>query len=536
MTRYKYNLPYLHCFLIAVILLGIFFRFVNLDKKVYWIDEVHTSVRVVGYKKTEFVDEVPSDRIINIKDLQVFQRLSPERNWFDTINALAANAEHTPAYYAIARLAMQVFGSSVAVTRGVAAVISLFVFPCTYWLCLELFATPLVGWIAMALVAVSPVHVLYAQEARQYSLLTVTTLLASITFLRAIRQKTKLSWGMYALTVVLGLYSHLLFILVSFAHGVYLLLREQFRVTKNFLAYLIASLVGIVTLIPWIILYFINASSIGEWTARAISFDTLIKRWLLNFTTLFFDIQVAYNNVQFFDVEAGNDIQFNANDILLYVIPVFIALVVYAFYILCNYTSTSSWLFVVTLLFITTISLVLPDVISGGQRSSIARYLLPGYLAIQIAVAYLFANRLTAICLKHSQQKVWQIILAIALASGIVSCIVSVQAETWWNKYSSYYNPDIAGIINQANQPLVISSQKRVSRITSLSYELEHKVSVLLVSETEISDDIKRFSEIFLFRPDAELQARLQNDPKYKLELIHAPGQLWRIQITVESA
>ncbi|WP_210404670.1 glycosyltransferase family 39 protein [Chroococcidiopsis sp. TS-821] len=491
---------------------------------------MHTSVRVVGYKKTEFVDEVPSDRIINIQDLQVFQRLSPERNWFDTINALAANAEHTPAYYAIARLAMQIFGSSVTVTRGVAAVISLFVFPCVYWLCLELFAAPLVGWIAMALVAVSPIHVLYAQEARQYSLLTVTTLLASIAFLRAIRQKTKLSWGMYALTVVLGLYSHLLFILVSFAHGVYLLLLEQFRVTKNFLAYLIASLVAIATLIPWIILYFINASSIGEWTARAISFEALIQRWLLNFTALFFDMQVAYNNAQFFDVEAGNDIQFNANDVLLYVIPLFIALVVYAFYILCSRTSISSWLFVVTLLIIPTISLVLPDLISGGQRSSIARYLLPGYVAIQIAVAYLFANRLTA-SLKYSQQKVWQIILAIALASGTISCIVSAQAETWWNKYSSYYNPEIANIINQANQPLAISSQRRVSRITSLSYELEPNVSVLLVSETEIPEDVKRFREIFLFRPDAELQARLQNDPEYKLELLHAPGQLWRVQI-----
>ncbi|OKH25085.1 hypothetical protein NIES1031_14680 [Chroogloeocystis siderophila 5.2 s.c.1] len=531
MTHFRYKLYSLHFFLVTVILLGIFFRFVNLDKKVYWIDEVHTSVRVVGYKKTEFVDEVPSDRIINIKDLQVFQRLSPERNWFDTINALAANAEHTPAYYAIARLAMQMFGSSVAVTRGVAAVISLFVFPCVHWLCLELFAAPLVGWIAMALVAVSPIHVLYAQEARQYSLLTVTTLLASIAFLRAIRQKRKLSWGVYALTVVLGLYSHLLFLLVSFAHGVYLLLREQFCVTKNFLAYLIASLVAIATLTPWIILYFINASSIGEWTARAISFNTLIQRWLLNFTALFFDIQVSYNNVQFFDVEAGNDIQFNTNDILPYIITVFIVLVVYAFYILYSRTSTSSWLFLVTLLVVTSISLVLPDLISGGQRSSIARYLLPGYLAIQVAVAYLFANHLTA-SLKYLQQKVWQFILAIVLASGVVSCIVSAQAETWWNKYSSYYNPDVANIINQANQPLVISSQRRVSRITSLSYELDPQVSILLVSETEVPDDIKRFSEIFLFRPDAELQAKLQNNPKYKLELIHASGQLWIVQIT----
>lgn len=45
----------------------------------------------------------------------------------------------------------------------------------------------------MALIAVSPFHVLYAQEAREYSLWTVTILLSSAALLRAMRVKTKLS-------------------------------------------------------------------------------------------------------------------------------------------------------------------------------------------------------------------------------------------------------------------------------------------------------------------------------------------------------
>lgn len=515
--------------IIIVLILGIFFRFVNLDKKVYWIDEVHTSVRVVGYKKTEFIEQVPSDRIINVKDLQVFQRLSPEKNWFNTINALAGNAEHTPGYYAIARVAMQIFGSSITVTRGVAAVISLLVFPCIYWLCLELFASPLVGAIAIALVAVSPLHVLYAQEARQYSLLTVTTLLTSITLLRAIRQKTKSSWRFYALTVSLGLYSHLIFILVCVTHGIYLLTQERFKISQKFINYLISSLIGFVTLTPWIILYFINASSIGEWTARAISFDTLIRRWLLNLNALFLDLQIGYSGVQFFDVENGNDFQLSFNQPLLYSIPLVIALVLYAFYILVKKTSISCWLFLCILVTIPAISLVVPDLVSGGQRSSIARYLIPSYLGIQLAVAYLFANRFTFF-LYHWQQRVWQLILVILLSSGIVSCIVIAQAETWWNKYSSYYNPDIATIINSANHPLVISSQQRVSRIASLSYELDPQVSVLLVSETEIPESVNQFSNIFLFRPEAELLTKFEQSPNYQLDILHASGQLWIVQ------
>ncbi|PIG91474.1 glycosyltransferase family 39 protein [Gloeocapsopsis sp. IPPAS B-1203] len=530
MNAYKTLPNYFKIFLISVLILGIFFRFSNLDKKVYWIDEVHTSVRVVGYRKTEFVDQVPSDRIINVRDLQVFQRLSPEKDWLDTINALAGNAEHTPAYYAIARVAMQIFGSSITVTRGVAAVISLFVFPCIYWLCLELFTSPLVGAIAIALVAVSPLHVLYAQEAREYSLLTVTTLLASIALLRANRQKTKSSWGIYALTVALGLYSHLIFILVCVAHGTYLLVQARFQITKNFIAYIIASLASLITLIPWIILYFINASSIGEWTARTIGVDTLIKRWLLNFNALFFDIKFGYNKVRFFDIENGNDIfQFSFSEPLLYLIPLVIVLVLYSFYVLCRNTPLSCWLFIWTLVIIPASSLLIPDLVSGGQRSSIARYLFPSYLGIQLAVAYLFANRFTT-SFQHWQQKAWRLILVIVLSGGILSCIIINQAETWWNKYSSYYNPEVANIINQTNQPLVISSQKRVSRITSLSYELDTKVSILLVSETEISTDISQFSDIFLFRPEADLLAALEQSPNYNLEIIHPIGQLWRIR------
>jgi len=72
---------------------------------------------------------------------------------------------------------MQWFGSSVTVTRGLAALISLFVFPCIYWLCLKLFKS---GWMAMALVAVLPIHVVYAQEAREYSLWPAAILLSSV--------------------------------------------------------------------------------------------------------------------------------------------------------------------------------------------------------------------------------------------------------------------------------------------------------------------------------------------------------------------
>lgn len=523
--KYKPSLKYLHFLFITILILGIFFRFINLEKKVYWIDEVHTSLRVAGYKKTEFVDKSPVNEIINIADLQKFQHLSPEKDWGDAFNALAGNAEHTPLYYLLTRLGMQLFGSSPVVTRGLAALISLLVFPCIYWLCLELFKSPLVGLMAMALTAVSPIHVLYAQEAREYSLLTVAILISNVSLLRAMRLNTNFSWGIYAVTVALGLYSHMLSALVFVGHGIYVFVITGCRLTSRFTNYILALVASLITLIPWIILYFINASAIGEWSSNKLSYATLFQRWLINISSAFFDVQIGYND-QLFDVESGNDVvKLGYDNFLTHILLLFVILIIYAFYFICKKTQISVWLFVLTLIGFPTLILVLQDVIAGGQRSTIGRYLIPFYLGIELAVAYLLATQLTSI---KWQQKLWKLLAIAVFSAGILSCVISSQAETWWNKYSSYYNPQVAQIINQTSQPLVISSQKRVSRITSLSYELEPKVRILLVDGTSIPNIINNFSNVFLFRPSAELQSQLEKEQK--LQIAHSLGQLWRLK------
>lgn len=242
-------------FLIAVLLvLGIFFRFVNLDRKIYWFDETYTSLRVSGYTEQEVIGQVFDGSIISVEDLLKYQHTNPEKNLANTIESLAKeDAQHGPVYYIIVRLWVQWFGNSPAVTRSLSAFISLLVFPCIYWLCLELFESPIVGWTAVALIAVSPFHVLYAQEAREYSLWTVTILLSSAALLRAMRLKTKASWRTYAAILALSLYTFLFTGLVALGHGIYVALTERFRLTKISIAYLLSSLAGLLAFLPWLL-------------------------------------------------------------------------------------------------------------------------------------------------------------------------------------------------------------------------------------------------------------------------------------------
>ena len=117
--------------------------------------------------------------------------------------------------------------------RSLSAFISLLAFPSMYWLCLELFGSSLAAGIGVMLIAISPFHLIFAQEVRMYVLWTVTILLSGASLLRAIRLKRKRDWGIYAASLTLSLYTFPLSILVAMGHGIYVAIIEVPKFFKS---------------------------------------------------------------------------------------------------------------------------------------------------------------------------------------------------------------------------------------------------------------------------------------------------------------
>ncbi|NMG07201.1 glycosyltransferase family 39 protein [Brasilonema sp. UFV-L1] len=526
---------WLRFLLVVLLILGVFFRFVNLDRKIYWYDETFTSLRIFGYTMSEVVGQVCNGKEIGIEDLQKYQHPTPEKTLTDTLKSLAVeDPQHPPLYYVLTRFWVQWFGSSVAVIRSFSALSSLLAFPCIYWLCLELFDSSLVGWVAIALIAVSPFHVLYAQEAREYSLWTSTILLSSATLLRAMRLKTKLSWVMYAVTVVLGLYTFLFSGLVIIAHGIYVVATESFRLTKTVIAYLLASLLGFLALTPWLVVLVINfgqAQNTTRWTSDTVSKLTFIKNWIINLSYFFLD----------FGYDLGNyEHEPRLKIITKLLIPFILILVGYSIYFLCLKAPKRVWLFVLTLISVTALSLAIPDFIFGGMRSLIPRYLIPFYLGIQLAVAYLLATQIIPISVNIWRLKLWQVVMVMLLTSGVLSCVSSSQAKTWWLKYQNIYTPQVVEIINKATQPLVISScQGSWSLLAdefSLIDQIDPKVRFELINESNVPQIPNNFKDVFLYNPSHNyfLQAvryKLEKEQNYKIEENIYPKKLglWKL-------
>jgi uncharacterized membrane protein len=531
---------------VVAIALGIFCRFVNIDRKIYWHDETFTSLRISGFTEREMVEELRQQQLFDIGSVRKYQSINSERGMLDTIRGLAAEEpQNTPLYYTGARLWVQVFGSSVAAVRAFSALLSLLALPAVYWLCLELFQSRLTGAIAVMLLALSPFHVLYAQESRAYSLWTVMILLSSAALLRALRLRTRAAWLLYAVSLSMSLYSHLVSLLVTGVHGIYVLLQERSTKVpaphqKSFLSYLVATSGAGLALVPWMVLAIANRSQISK------NLNIGAEKWAVSPTSLLSGL-LRQPGKLFYDVNAQTTDPLICQLIQRFFTIAFFTLLVYALYLLIRTTKRQSWLFVLGLILSTSVGLVVQDLIlkgQGGGASLTARYQIPFYLGVQIAIAYLLSYQLTQQSFAQGKEaakgysqewhrRIWQGIFASVLGISLFSSMSTVAARNWWTKGPTGLEAafSAADVINQLPNPVLVTDGPSWD-LTQISYLLSPQIKVLsaphcyvcsippdLYFNPDFESLLREYSDVFVFPAATDnLLKRVQT--QYKLESI----------------
>jgi uncharacterized membrane protein len=536
MRHLKFAPSWLRFLIVFLLVMGILFRFFNLDNKVYSHDETYTSLRISGYTRTEVQEKLFNGSVIGKKSFAQFQGVN-QKSLNDTIMTLAKeDSLHPPLYYIIARLWMEIFGNSVTAIRSLSALISLLVFPCVYWLCRELFNVPLsvpgvampAAGVAIALMAISPIQLVYAQEAQEYILWLVTILLSSASLLRAMRLEDELkgerqrpdlfaAWSIYAVTLAISLYTFLWSGFVAVAHGIYVITTAKFQLSSNVRTYLLASLVAFLAFIPWL------AVVIGDFFQFLISADKtttqpslmpVLGLFLMQLSRIFFDIDISSEN--------------KFSNLLTLCFLTFIG---YSIYFLVQTNNYKVWLFIIILIVVPVLPLKLPDLMAGGIQPSTEPYFIPSSLGIQLAVAYLLATQIYNRSVSH--RSIWQIIMVLVIICGLISSKVNSQAETWWNKGVSYGNPQVAQIINQTTSPLLISDAlgNNYGNIFSLSYLLESKVRFLLVQNQKVPKIPNRFADIFLFNPSENWREAIEKKYNLKTDIVYSDKyySVWKL-------
>ncbi|OZH55664.1 glycosyl transferase family 39 [Hydrocoleum sp. CS-953] len=526
--------------LIISITLGIGFRFFHLDKKVYWHDEVFTSLRAAGFNRTDIDRELFQNQIIPAEQLQKYQKIQPQSTFIGTLESLTIeNPHHPPLYYLMARLWMQKFGGSLTASRSLPALISLLSLPLIYVLSWQLFNSHLTALLATTFLALSPFEILFAQTARQYSLVTVLIIGSSILLLQALDSRIWKNWGLYSIVSAIGLYTHLFFCLTLISHGIFVISnwllsnyvaiiysknKSNLSKFKLFietlpLDFFIASVAIIILYIPWIVVVINNLQRVYDttnWARVSVSFDFLVKKWILSFSSLFIDLDFGFNHIGTYLLRL-----------------LFLIIIVWGIYTVCHSCSLSRKLFILTSIFVPLIILVIPDLLWGGKRSTVTRYLISCFPAIYLSVAYLLAKYLGR---EHptlfGEKKYWRVVLGILLTASIASCSVSAFSDTWWSKSVSYFNAEVAKKVNASDSPILLTDlgddYTNTANLISLSYILDDDVRLLLLSQSPNLEMFGDESEIFVFRPSGRLGEVLKGT-QWEFQSI-VDGELWKVK------
>lgn len=459
--------PTLLGLLLATFILGGLLRLYDLDHLLIWHDEVFSLMRVFGHDHGAVNQAIFSGQRLSPEELLRFQQPSPALGWRATWQALRGHPEHAPLYYLLGRALSALPLKPIVALRGLSALCGLLLIPASFWLMHALFGRGLAPWVAAALVAASPLQLLYAQEARQYALWTLMVVVSSAALLDALRRRSWRAWGLYGLALTMGLYSHLLFALMLPVHGLYMLLATHLdgrgasyscaqavpRSTsiRALLGWVIVTALSLVLFTPWILVVLGASEQLAQftgWMQRPLSLGEILSLWPQHLTRAFFDPAPDLPR-------AG---------LVLLVLPL---------WFVWRALREAPWpaLALPLLIALAYVGVVLgPDLLLGGCRSQHPRYALPALLAVTLLVGWGLASVLGDPARRHLGQAA----LVALLALGLGSQLAILRAETWWTKNLSAPNAEIARLLNARATAMVLASDDACGIATGELISLAH--------------------------------------------------------------
>lgn len=504
--------------LAIAIIWGCALRFYDLDANFYWQDEVFSSLRVAGYLRQELAEEGFQGQVIYPAELLRFQSITPDKRMIDTIASLADDV-HPPGYFVLLRLWAGRFGTSIAAMRSFSAAVSLLLLPVAYGLAMTLFerspARHSIAWLTVAITAVSPYQMQLAGEARMYSLWSVLAATGGIFLVRALRHNRRADWILYGLMAVLCLYTHWFSVLVLAGYSLYALIVNDFKWTRPLKTYVFVSVIAGLAILPWLLFVGSRMSELyhqTRWTEGElplIGSNSSLYLWLNHAALIFLNPEALSTSL-----------------VMRSLVGLFaIALIAWSMWRLTRQTPKSVWAFVLIASGMTFVPLMLADVILGGRRSTIFRYMAPSLVAIAIAVAFGIVWLLT----KAERQKT-----ALIIQGSVVALLIGGNLSQSIAKATFVQTEplvQVAAAINSASEPRLLSDYRGATSLLSLAHLLkaDTQMQVTLRPQRPVLTDAAGRT-IFLYQASDELQADVI-EQGYRLNPVPDTDQLLQLQL-----
>ena len=491
---------------------GLLFRFCGLGSKVFWWDETHTGRAIAGSFWPEIVEDIFDGQVHTRDEILVHQFPREGRTTVTTMRVLVwEDPRQTPLYFVLARAWVKIFGSSTTILRAFSAVLSIITLPLAFLLGRELFWRSMEGWIVVGLIAVSPLHLVYAQEARQYVLWLDLVLLSCWLLLLALkrtRERGRPAWLWFALytgAIGLTLITHLLTVLVMAAHLFFVVASERLRLTVAVWLTAASQLVVALLFLPWALSILAEAPHRAwiPWATTDVPFGHWLRMLIGSYARPFFDIDTGIPDLKFIDQAPA----------------VFVlALVLAGVALLIRWAPPQSRLFLLILGLTCSMPMIVADLFSGGWRTVVIRYQFPAVIAMQLCVAFAIAHLLT------SSERRWRRagagMAVLLVACGVFSCVLYGRADVWWNKGRARALLAATEYVERWPAPLVVSSGMGTS--LSLAHAASDRTRFLLVEDPDMPVIPDEFEDVFLWGVSEGMLDRFAN-AGWRLEEVDVP-------------
>ena len=510
-------------------MLGAGLRLSGLGHQVYWHDEAYTSLHLSGYAGIS--DLLSRGDGVFARELQDRQRIWTDRGLEYVVASVKGEAENPPLYFVLLRLWASWAGDSPGALRAFSAALSILSILLLAWLAWELFRSTSTVLVSGVLMAGSPVFIAQAQEARGYSLWIAATLLSSVQLLRAVRASRWTPWIAYGGAVGVGLYANPLFLSAIVAHGLFLAalcwMGSPLAVPRRraWLRYAVANAIGMVAFAPWL---WVIANQHGPTRLGWVSVPLEPLRYGRALATALGTLVVDFGRSDF-----------SQPGIWRWVYRIGTVLLV-AFF---GWTMIAMWrrgplppaLFVAFQVVVPVAMLLVPDVVFGGHRATVPRYLLAAHVGLVLAVARVIAERIGR-GVWNTRRYAWCVAVVLLVGLELSSYYAWTRATVWWTKIR-YGMPlevaqdmqAMAETVNRSRTPLLIVLDVgfRTGDLLALSHLLRPEVRLLSV--LELPDSVYHSGDLWLWVPSDERPQHV-GAVGQRLDAVPGVSGFWRVQ------
>jgi uncharacterized membrane protein len=473
---------------VALIVMGAGLRLIHLPTAILGGDEVYSALRISGNSFEQAYAELADGHAHPASQWQAHLSPQPGSSWRGTVRALAQEApEHPPLFYLLSRQWQRWLGSTNLERRLLPALIALALIPAMALLAFELWKSTWIALCTALLISVSPFHILYAKELREYSLWSVLIAISAWLLAKALERNSLLSWLAYGLTLAALLYTHLFSLPLAIAWAALALLKPwRSRLPGLWLSTGLALL----SYAPW--LWMAGQGSMlrrgtNLWTAETLSWPLLVWNWGLNASRIWLDLDPGGRLI-------GGDSVWATGLRALAVLAAALAALA-CLLRLSRLPQPAAQAIVFSMLASSTLPLVAADLLLGGSRSAIARYQIPAYLALTLVVAWGLVQ------LGRQHRSLALILATVLISLNLSSSWHALAAPGWWSKQGSLDQPLIASVIEEFDRPLVVA-EGYLPRLLSLSSALNGAVGLQILKDPQKLDPAPcGYSDVLLYRP-----------------------------------